>query len=107
MHVWYAIKNWKKSINNPEKFWAEKADTFTWKKKWNEVLSWDFEEPKVEWFKNAQLNITENCLDRHLQTKGDQTAITWIANDPKETNINLTYKELYVQVCKFANVLNL
>tara|TARA_B100001250_G_scaffold235912_1_gene202661 strand:+ start:454 stop:2349 length:1896 start_codon:yes stop_codon:yes gene_type:complete len=98
-------KEYEESITNPEKFWESKANNFNWKKKWESVLTWDFERPEIKWFEGGRLNITENCLDRHLQEKGDQTAITWIANDPKETNINLTYKELYVQVCKFANVL--
>ena len=96
---------YKKSITNPEKFWEEKAENFNWIKKWENVLSWDFKKPEIKWFDGGQLNITENCLDRHLEKKGDQIAIKWIANNPQEKSINLTYKELHLEVCKFANVL--
>ena len=75
---------YKKSVENPEAFWAEQADTFTWRKKWDKVLEWNFEEPKVEWFIGGKLNITENCLDRHLKTRGDKAAIIWEPNNPEE-----------------------
>ncbi|MEY3415997.1 MAG: acetate--CoA ligase, partial [Bacteroidota bacterium] len=97
--------DYKLSVENPEAFWAGVADTFTWKKKWDKVLEWNFTEPKVEWFKGAQLNITENCLDRHLATKGDAIAYVWESNDVNEANRTLTYKQLHEEVCKFANVL--
>ncbi len=97
--------NYKKSIENPESFWEEIANNFVWKKKWNNVLSWDFSKPEIKWFEGATLNITENCLDRHLETRGDKTAILWEPNDPKEGVIKLTYKELHSKVCAFANVL--
>lgn len=96
---------YKKSIEDPEGFWAEIADNFSWRKKWDNVLNWNFKEPKIEWFKGAKLNITENCLDRHLETKGDQPAILWEANDPEEHHQVLTYKKLYEKVCMFAHVL--
>jgi len=96
---------YKKSVEDPEGFWAEVAESFTWKKKWDTILTWNFEEPKIEWFKGAKLNITENCLDRHLQTKGDQPAIIWESNDPEEHHRVLTYKRLYEKVCMFAHVL--
>jgi acetyl-CoA synthetase len=96
---------YKKSIENPEGFWAEQASEFRWKKKWDTLLEWNFKDPKVEWFIGGKLNITENCLDRHLETRGDQVAFYWEPNDPKEKALQLTYKELYEQVCKFANVL--
>jgi len=96
---------YKKSVDNPEAFWAEKAETFQWKKKWDNVLDWDFHNYNVKWFEGGQLNITENCLDRHLAERGDQTAIIWEANDPSEKEVRLTYKELHTEVCKFANVL--
>ena len=96
---------YQKSIANPDAFWEEKAGHFTWQKKWNNVLSWDFSKPEVKWFEGGQLNITENCLDRHLTTRGEQTAIKWIANDPNEQSKCLSYKELYLAVCQFANVL--
>jgi acetyl-CoA synthetase len=93
------------SVKDPESFWADKANYFTWKKKWDKVLEWNFDEPKVNWFINGKLNITENCLDRHLAKKADQAAIIWEPNDPKEKNRTITYKELHEQVCRFANVL--
>lgn len=96
---------YKKSIEHPEDFWAEQAGEFTWKKKWDTVLKWDFKEPKVEWFIGGKLNITENCLDRHLATKGDQVAFYWEPNDPNDKALQLTYRQLHEQVCKFANVL--
>jgi acetyl-CoA synthetase len=97
--------NYKKSVEDPEGFWAEVAENFTWKKKWDSVLNWNFTEPKIEWFKGAKLNITENCLDRHLETKGDQPALLWEANDPEEHHRRLTYKKLHEKVCMFAHVL--
>jgi acetyl-CoA synthetase len=93
------------SIDNPEAFWGKQAETFTWREKWNEVLEWNFEEPKVEWFKGGKLNITENCLDRHLETRGDQTAILWEPNNPDAKAKEFTYRELYTEVCKTANAL--
>ena len=98
-------KEYQKSIKDPELFWQEKAENFIWKKKWENVLSWDFSKPEVKWFEGGKLNITENCLDRHLEKRGDQTAIKWIANNPEEKIKCLSYKELYLEVCKFSNVL--
>ena len=106
------IKNLKEYISeknkfdlDPEKFWAEKAEKFSWHQKWNEILNWDFYKAKVNWFSGGKLNITENCLDRHLKENGNQIAIKWIANNPKEKNINITYQDLHLEVCKFSNVL--
>ena len=96
---------YKKSIEQPEIFWAEIAEHFTWKKKWDEVLNWNFTEPKIEWFKGAKLNITENCLDRHLEKNGNTAAIIWEPNNPNESTVTLSYKELHLQVCLFAQVL--
>ncbi len=98
-------EQYKKSVDHPEAFWAEIADEFTWKKKWDKVLDWNFSAPEVSWFINGKFNITENCLDRHLEKDGDKLAYTWEANDPKEPNIQYTYKELHAEVCRFANVL--
>ena len=98
-------KAYKKSIENPELFWAEKANDFKWERKWDTTLSWDFTKPEVKWFEGGKLNITTNCLDRHLKRKGNQTAITWISNNIKEKNINLSYQQLYTEVNKFSNVL--
>jgi acetyl-CoA synthetase len=94
-----------KSIENPEAFWEEKAAQFSWHKKWDSVLKWDFTKPEIKWFEGGKLNITENCLDRHLENKGEQTAIKWIANNPNEQSRCLSYKELHSEVCKFSNVL--
>ncbi len=70
------LESYEQSVKNPEAFWAEQADTFVWKKKWDKVLEWDnFAKPDTKWFDGGQLNITENCLDRHLETRGDQAAI--------------------------------
>ena len=96
---------YEKSVENPESFWAEKAENFNWIKKWDRVLEWEFNTPKIEWFIGGQLNITENCLDRHLESKGNQTAILWEPNDPTEQAIEITYNELHNRVCSFANVL--
>ena len=96
---------YEKSVENPESFWAEKAEKFNWIKKWDRVLEWEFNTPKIEWFIGGQLNITENCLDRHLESKGNQTAILWEPNDPTEQSIEITYNELHNRVCSFANVL--
>ncbi len=96
---------YQKSIDNPEEFWAGIADNFHWHKKWDTVLEHDFHKPEFSWFKGAKLNITENCLDRHLETNGDQTAIIWESNEPGEPNRCFTYKELHAEVCRFANAL--
>jgi acetyl-CoA synthetase len=96
---------YQKSVEQPEEFWAEKAEQFVWKKKWDKTLEWNFDEPKIEWFKGGQLNITENALDRHLAERGDQAAIIWEPNDIKEKAVTYTYKELHSKVCEFANVL--
>ena len=93
------------SIQNPEAFWAEKAEQFTWKKKWDKVVDWNFEDFYAQWFVNGQLNITENALDRHLATQPDKPAIIWEPNDPNDEGKTLTYKELHIEVCKFSNVL--
>jgi acetyl-CoA synthetase len=93
------------SINDPEGFWAKIGDHFTWRKRWSKVLVWNFEEPRVEWFKGARLNITENCLDRHIDSIGDKPALIWEANDPIEPSVTLSYRELLARVVQFANVL--
>ncbi|MEY3842735.1 MAG: acetate--CoA ligase [Bacteroidota bacterium] len=93
------------SIAAPEAFWASVAEHFLWKRKWDKVLDWNFHEPQIKWFKGAQLNITENCLDRHLPEKANQPAIIWEPNNPNEPHRVLNYQELYDQVCGFAHVL--
>ena len=97
---------YRKSVRNPEVFWEEIAEEhFLWRKKWDNVLSWDFTKPEVKWFEGAQLNITENCIDRHLYTRGDKTAIIFEPNDPKEKAEHITYRQLHERVCRMANVL--
>lgn len=94
-----------RSLSDPEGFWAGIAGEFTWRKKWDKVLEWDFEKPSVKWFLGGKLNITENCLDHHLEKKGEQLALIWEPNDPKEPVRKFTYKQLHAEVCRFANVL--
>lgn len=96
---------YRKSIEDPEGFWAEVASHFQWRKKWDKVLDWNFTEPKVEWFKGGRLNITENCIDRHLATMGDKPAIIWEPNNPDERTRVVTYNRLHKRVCQFAQVL--
>jgi acetyl-CoA synthetase len=97
---------YKKSVESPEDFWGEiAANNFEWKKPWEKVLNWNFNEPKIEWFVGGKLNITENCLDRHVKDKPNQPAIIWEPNDPNEESIILTYRQLFERVCRFANVL--
>lgn len=96
---------YQNSIEQPETFWAEIAEHFIWKKKWDEVLNWNFTEPKIEWFKGGKLNITENCIDRHLKTMGDKPAIIWEPNSPEERVRTVTYNRLHKRVCQFAQVL--
>ncbi len=96
---------YKKSVEQPEQFWSEIAETFSWKKKWDKVLDWNFSEPKINWFEGGKLNITENCLDRHIETLGNKPAIIWEPNDPEEHHRILTYKELLFKVKQFSNVL--
>jgi acetyl-CoA synthetase len=96
---------YKHSVEHPSAFWASIAENFTWKRKWDTVLDWNFKEPQISWFKGAQLNITENCLDRHLATRGNEPAIIWESNNPDEHHRVLTYNELHFKVQQFANVL--
>ncbi|PZW39239.1 acetyl-CoA synthetase [Mesonia algae] len=98
-------KTYKRSVENPEEFWSEVANNFSWKRKWDTTLEWDFSIPKIKWFKGGKLNITENCLDRHAATTPNKNAIIWEPNDPNEESRTITYKQLLVKVCHFANVL--
>jgi acetyl-CoA synthetase len=98
-------QTWKKSIEDPAGFWSEIAEQFVWKKKWDNVLEWNFKEPSVKWFQGAQLNITENCLDRHLADKANQPAIIWEPNNPNDAHRLITYAELHEMVNRFAHVL--
>lgn len=105
-HLEEYFQVYRKSVRNPEDFWEEVAEEhFFWRKRWNSVLEWDFTKPEIKWFDGAQLNITENCIDRHLRSRGDKTAILFEPNDPNEEAEHITYRQLHERVCKFANVL--
>ena len=109
----YHIKNleeyfqvYRKSVRDPENFWEEIAEeNFLWRYRWNKVLEYDLAKPEVSWYKGAKLNITENCIDRHIYTRGDKTAIIFEPNNPAEEAQHITYKELHERVCRFSNVL--
>ena len=89
-------KEYQDSVENPELFWSKEAEHFTWRKKWDKELNWSFDPFEVKWFAGGQLNITENCLDRHLDTIGNKTAINWEPNDPNETGVKLTDRKSVV-----------
>ena len=97
---------YKQSIENPEEFWESQAETFVWRKKWDKGLEWNFDGPDIKWFQGGKLNITENCLDRHIEKRGDQVAILWEPNEPDGEVKKYTYKQLLSEVCKCANALN-
>jgi len=96
---------WKRSIEDPEGFWGEIAEHFTWRRKWDKVLSWNFTEPNIKWFEGGKLNITENCIDRHLEWRGNEPALIWEPNNPEDSHRILTYKQLHFKVSQFGNVL--
>jgi acetyl-CoA synthetase len=98
-------RDYKKSVDDPAGFWASVAENFQWRKKWDKVLEWNFKEPMIKWFEGARLNITENCIDRHLKTLGDKPAIIWEPNNPEERVRVVTYNRLHKRVCQFAQVL--
>jgi len=99
------LQEYKKSVQDPEGFWAGHAEGFVWRKKWDSVLEWNFEDPDVRWFAGGKLNITENCLDRHLAERAQQPAIVWEPNNPEEEGRSFSYQELHEEVCRFANIL--
>jgi len=99
------LEAYKDSVTEPEKFWSEVAEDFKWKKKWTKTLEWDFHKPEVKWFIDGKLNITENCIDRHLPSRANDIAILWESNDPKEPSKKITYQELHDEVCKVGNML--
>ena len=105
-HLEEYFKVYRKSVREPEVFWEEIAEEhFLWRKRWSKVLSWDFQKPEIKWFEGAKLNITENCIDRHLVTKGEKTAILFEPNNPSEEAQHISYNELHKKVNRFANVL--
>ncbi|HEX9591874.1 MAG TPA: acetate--CoA ligase [bacterium] len=95
---------YRRSLDEPAGFWGEQAGRLTWMKRWESVGSWDFVKPAIQWFAGGQLNVSVNCLDRHLATRGEQTALIWEGDDPSQDR-HITYRELYAEVCRFANVL--
>ncbi len=97
--------DYKKAAEDPEAFWGNVAENFYWRKKWDKVLNWNFTEPKIEWFAGAKLNITENCIDRHLEKLGDKPAIIWEPNNPEERTRIVTYARLHKRVCQVAQML--
>lgn len=99
------LYEYQKSVTQPEEFWARIADSFYWRKRWSKTLKWNFKDPDVKWFVNGKLNITENIFERNMFTMADRPAIIWEPNDPNEASRTLTYKELYHEVCRFANAL--
>ena len=99
------FKEYEKSVNDPEKFWEGIANEFIWRKKWDKVLEYEFNTPKISWFKNAKLNITENIFERQLNDISDKTAIIWEPNNPEEDVIKISYKELYEKTCQFSNAM--
>ncbi|MBK79110.1 MAG: acetate--CoA ligase [Flavobacteriaceae bacterium] len=99
------FKEYEKSINDPEKFWEGIANEFIWRKKWDKVLEYEFNTPKISWFKNSKLNITENIFERQLDNISNKTAIIWEPNNPEEDVIKISYKELYKKTCQFSNAM--
>ena len=96
---------YQRSVDDPEAFWAEQAEQFvSWYKPWDKVLEWDFHQGSNRWFEGAELNVSYNCVDRHLETRGDQTAIIW-EGDNHDEDKKISYRELHREVCTFANVL--
>jgi acetyl-CoA synthetase len=99
------LYEYQKSVTQPEEFWARIADSFYWRKRWNKVLQWNFEEPDVRWFLNGKLNLTENIFEKNLYTLGERPAIIWEPNEPTEPSRTLTYRQLFEEVCRFAHAL--
>ena len=96
---------YKESVDNPEKFWGTVAESFYWRKKWDRVLDYNFTEPNIKWYEGGKLNITENCLDRHLKNDANTPALIWEPNEPDEKSVTYTYQQLYEEVCRCANIL--
>jgi len=99
------IHEYQRSVHQPDQFWSRIADSFYWKKRWDKIVEWNFDEPKIEWFKGAQLNITENIFEKYLFTMGDKPAIIWEPNEPGDTNQIISYRQLYEKVNQFSNAM--
>ncbi len=98
-------KQYKFSVEDPEKFWASIAEGFVWRKRWDRVLKWDFQKPEIKWFEGGKLNVTESCIDQHLPTRANETALIWEPNDPSGEARHISYKQLLEEVCRTANML--
>src|SRR5690606_11930839 len=98
-------QTYQRSLQDPESFWAHEAGTFYWRKHWDRVLSGSFHDVNIKWFEGGKLNITENCLDRHLNLIGDKTAFIFEPNHPDSFRRTITYRQLHEDVCRFSNVL--
>jgi len=97
-------EQYARSLSDPEGFWSDMAEHFFWRKPHHTTLDWNFQDPSVKWYQGAQLNITENCLDRHLEDKSEQTAILWVPNDAEEDAQHISYAELHQRVCTCAKL---
>ena len=98
------LKMYQESVEDPEGFWNKQADRLEWFKKWDRTLDWDYNKAYIRWYEGGKLNVSHNCLDRHLEARGDQKALIWESDDPK-VDRSFTYKQLHSEVCKFANVM--
>ncbi|MBI5857916.1 MAG: acetate--CoA ligase [Sphingobacteriales bacterium] len=98
-------RDYKKSVEEPEAFWSSVAENFLWRRKWDKILEWNFKEPKIKWFEGAKLNITENCIDRHLPAMGEKPAFVWEPNNPEDRVRVVTYNRLHKRVCQVAQML--
>jgi len=99
------LSMYQRSVEDPSAFWAEQAEAFlSWDKRWDTVLDWDFHKGHIRWFEGGKLNACYNCVDRHLDTRGDQTALIWEGDDPAKDD-KITYRQLHERVCRLANVL--
>ncbi|TMI92946.1 MAG: acetate--CoA ligase [Bacteroidetes bacterium] len=98
-------KAYRESVEQPDEFWASVAENFQWRKKWDKVLEWNFKEPNIKWFQGGKLNITENCIDRHLKTMGEKPAFIWEPNNPEDRVRVVTYNRLHKRVCQVAQML--
>ena len=98
------LKMYEESVNDPKGFWDKQAERLDWFRKWDNTLDWDYNKGHVRWYEGGKLNVSYNCLDRHLEKRGEQTALIWESDDPN-VDRSFTYKELHTEVCKFANVM--
>ncbi len=99
------LEMYKRSIEDSDAFWSEQAERFvTWFKPWDTVQSWDYGKAEIRWFEGGRLNVSYNCIDRHLDTRAEQTAIIWEGDDPGE-DIKISYRELHEHVCRLSNAL--